>query len=117
MLFAHWDTATAVSLIVSVVIPLAAAGLKWRSLPPALVGVLTLVLSVANGFFTEWAAAGSAFRWQPALNLALSSLIVAVVAHRGQWKGTAIEARLLAFPTAKTAAPAAPAAPPAAPPA
>jgi hypothetical protein len=121
----HPDTATIVSLVVSVLIPLCSATLTRAHWPVELLGVLTMALAVVNGFFTEWADAGSHFDWQVALSRAVVSFVLAVAAHYGVWKGTATTSKLIAFPTKRTpavtppavapsAAPA-PAAPPAAP--
>jgi hypothetical protein len=105
------STAMIVGLIVSVVIPLLSALLTRAHWPTEVVGLLTVLLATANGFFTEWANAGDRFRWQVALSTAIVSYVLAVAAHYGIWKGTSTEARALAAPAAKTK----PAAPPVAP--
>lgn len=100
------DAAQIVALVVSVVIPLCSSLLARAHWPAELVGVLTLVISAGNGFAAQWAAAGSGFDWRPALGLAVGSFIVAVLSRYGLWRGTATDAKLLAFPASKPAAPA-----------
>lgn len=103
----HFDTATIISLIVSVVIPLVSALLYRAHWSITIIGVLTLALSFANGFLTQWADAGNTFAWQAALATTAVDFVMAVVAHKGVWKATPLEANLIAFPRPPaTAAPA-----------
>jgi len=94
----HLDTATTISLIVSVIIPLCSALLYRAHWSITVIGVFTLALSFANGFFTTWADAGDGFAWQQAIAQTVACFVLAVVAHKGVWKATPIEASLIAFP-------------------
>lgn len=104
-----FDTATVVSLIVSIVIPLVSALLYRAHWSITIIGVLTLALSFANGFFTQWADSGPGFNWQHAVLLTVADFILAVAAHKGVWRATPLEANLIQFPKA-TPPPAQPAA-------
>lgn len=103
----HLDLAQILGLIVSVVIPLVSALLSRAHWPQEITGILTLAVSTADGFLTEWAHAGSSWDWKPALGQTIITFFLAVAAHYGVWKGTQTSAKLLAFPRAKPAAPAA----------
>lgn len=113
------DVAQIVGLIASVIIPLVSAALSRTKWPQEITGILTLVVSTADGFFTEWAHAGSNWDWKPALGQTIITFALAVAAHYGIWRGTQTQAKVLAFPQSKPApsqpAPVAP--PPAVPPA
>lgn len=102
----HFDTATIISLIVSVVIPLVSALLYRAHWSITIIGVLTLALSFANGFLTQWADAGNTFAWQAALATTAVDFVMAVVAHKGVWKATPLEANLIAFPRPPASTPA-----------
>lgn len=111
------DVAQIVGLIASVIIPLVSAALSRTKWPQEITGILTLVVSTADGFFTEWAHAASNWDWKPALGQTIITFALAVAAHYGIWKGTQTQAKVLAFPAPKPAQPApapepAPAAPP-----
>lgn len=99
----HLDAAFVVALIVSTVIPLLSSLLARAHWPGEIVGILTLALATANGFFAEWADAGSGFDWRAALGTAVLSFLTAVAARYGLWKGTATDAAALAFPAIPTA--------------
>jgi len=100
-----FDTATVISLIVSIVIPLFSALLFRAHWPVTVIGLLTLALSFANAFFTQWADTGDRFDWRHALLLTVADFIVAVAGHKGIWKATPLESNLIQFP-ARTAPPA-----------
>ena len=100
--FFDLNTPTIVALMVSVVLPLLSALIARPRWPGELVGVLTLLLAGATGFFSEWAAAGDGFRWQTAMSTAVLTFGLAVAARYGLWKGTATDARALAFPVMNT---------------
>lgn len=99
MLTEYLTTAGVISLIVSVVIPLLSSLLAKAHWPGEVVGILTLLIAAANGFFTEWAQAGSGFNWRHALLLAVASFVVAVLSRYGLWKGTVTDGKALAFPS------------------
>jgi hypothetical protein len=94
----HLNTALIVALVVSPVIPLLSSLLARAHWPGEVVGILTLVLAAANGFFSEWAQDGDAFDWRTALSTAVGSFIVAIASRYGLWKGTTTDAKLLQFP-------------------
>lgn len=98
----YLNTATIISLIVSVIIPLLSSLLGRAHWPSEVLGILTLVLATVNGFFTEWQASDR-FDWRHALLLAVGSFVVAVLSRYGLWKGTRTDAKVLAFPAPKPA--------------
>jgi hypothetical protein len=75
------------ALIVSVIIPALSALLARSHWSDNAVGLLTLLLATANGFFSQWAAAGDGFNWKKAVGLSLVSYGIAVLAHYGLIKG------------------------------
>lgn len=97
----YFNTATIVSLIVSVIIPLVSSLLARSHWPGEVLGILTLVLAAANGFFTEWADAGSGFDWKHGLLPTVGSFVVAVLGRFGLWKDTGTDAKILAFGSRK----------------
>lgn len=109
-LWQHLSAAGVASLIVTVVIPVASALLAREHWKPWLVGLLTLVLSTANGFFATWAQQGDGFQWKVALGTTAGSFVLAVIARIGIWKDPGVDAALLAFPRSTSAQPAQPAA-------
>lgn len=96
----HPDTSIIISLIISVVLPLLSSLLSKAHWPAEVAGIITLALSTANGFFTEWAQSSSGpgtFDWRDALGLALSSFIIAALGRLVLWRNTEIDAKLLAI--------------------
>lgn len=71
---------------------LATAAPSWAT------GAITLFLSTATGFFSDWAAQGSNFHWEAALGSALVAWVIAIIHHGKLLKGTNLEADLHAFP-------------------
>jgi hypothetical protein len=94
-------TATTVLLIVSVIIPLLSSLLSRAHWPSEVTGILTLVLSTANGFFVEWSNAGDNFHWKQAVLNSVVSFFVAIASRYGLWKATTTDAVLLRSPRAK----------------
>jgi len=94
----YLNTATIISLIVSVLIPLLSSLLGRAHWPSEVLGILTLVLATANGFFTEWSQTTGGFDWKHALLLSVGSFILAVLSRYGLWKDTRTDAKILAFP-------------------
>lgn len=94
------NLATALALIVSVLLPLASSLLTKQSMPAEVRGILTLLLATVTGFVTEWAHAAASsdvsFRWQAAAGTAAVSFVIAVLARYGLWKGTVTDAKALA---------------------
>lgn len=96
------NTAVIVSLVVSVVIPLVSSLLSRTHWPSEVTGLITLALSCANGFFTEWNEAGSEhFDWRAGLALAVQSFIVAALARGALWRGTKTDEKVLALGSRK----------------
>jgi uncharacterized membrane protein YqaE (UPF0057 family) len=90
------DTATIISLVVSVVIPGVSSLLAKQHWPGELIGLLTLALATANGFFTEWAKSPNDYDWKNALLLAVFSYALAVFGRVGIFKDTKLDEKLLA---------------------
>lgn len=95
-LLAHLPTATIVGIVASVVIPGLSSLLAKAHWPSEVVGALTLLLSTADGFLSEWAKDGAGFAWKAAAGTAALSYLVALAARLGIFKGTALDAKLLA---------------------
>lgn len=106
-----YSTAFVLSIVVSLVIPLASSLLTRAHWSVQATGMITMLLSAISGFFVEWSQAVNIdhFNWKNAAVAALVSYAFAVAAHYGAWKGSA-EALLHAFP-GRSATPAPPAAP------
>jgi len=94
------NLATALALVVSVVLPLVSSLLTKESMPAEVRGILTLLLATVTGFVTEWAHAAASsdvsFRWQAAAGTAAVSFVIAVLSRYGLWRGTATDAKALA---------------------
>jgi hypothetical protein len=99
----HLDLAGALSLAVSVVIPLLSSLLSRAHWPAEVSGLLTLLLSGATGFLTEWGRAGAGFNWHAAAAAAVVSFVIAVLSRYGLWKDTATDAALLNIGSVKPA--------------
>lgn len=97
VLLAHLPLATWLGLLVSIVIPAASALLVKAHWDASVTGVLTLLLSTADGFLTQWAHAGSGFDWRAAAGTALMSWLIAALTQSKILSGTQLEARLLAL--------------------
>jgi hypothetical protein len=93
--FFDMNTSMIIALVVSIIIPLLSNIVAKEHWPKEVVGIMTAFLATANGFFSEWDQAGSNFRWQTALSMAVLSFFLAVAAHYGLWKDTKTEAKLL----------------------
>lgn len=89
------STATLVAYVLSVGLPLLSSLLSRQHWPSELTGILTLLLSGLTGFGTEWAHAGSGFRWQAAASVALTSFVIAILSRYGIWRDTHLDAKLL----------------------
>jgi len=113
-LFTHLDVATVIGLVVSVVIPALSSLLSREHWDAAVTGVLTLLLSTADGFFTQWGAHPVDFQWKAAVGTAVVSYAIALATRFGVLKDTALDAKLLAVGSPPTGA-AVSATPPAAP--
>lgn len=98
----HPDTAFILSLVLSVFIPLVSSLLGRAHWPGEVLGILTALISGANGFFTEWAESSRLhhYDWRTALGLALGSFVVASLGRVILWAGTRTDAKILAFPSA-----------------
>ena len=94
----HFDTATILALLVSIVIPLVSTLLMKAHWPVDVMSYLTIVLAAINGFVTEWAQSPNAnhYDWKTAVGISLSSLVVALISRRGLWVGTKTDAKLAA---------------------
>lgn len=95
----HWDTAQTLAVMASLIIPGVSALLAKGKIPANVAGFLTLVLAAVTGFVTTWADSSNSthYDWKTAAGTALFSLVVAVGAHYGFWKGTEVQAHLLAI--------------------
>jgi hypothetical protein len=92
------NTATVIAFVVSILIPAISSlvtSVKW---PPEIAGYVTLFLSAANGFFTEWGAHPHDYHWQAGLVTAIISYLIAVASRLQLWQGTTIDHHLIAFP-------------------
>lgn len=78
-------TAVVLWFAVTVLMPLA-VGLttKWNT-SSAVKSLLLVGLSLANGFASEWLAAGDTYNWSAALIKAALALVVAIASHFGVW--------------------------------
>jgi hypothetical protein len=94
----HPDTALILSLFVSLFIPLLSSLLAKSHWDGAVIGMLTLVLTTANGFLTEWSLSNDAghYDWKTALGITLYSFLFAVFGRLALWKNTRLDAKLLA---------------------
>lgn len=101
----HWDTATSLSVVLSFVIPALSALAARGKIPANVAGLITMLISALNGFFTEWAESSGPthFDWKTAAGIALFSYLVAVASHYGLWRGTETQAHLLAVGNQKAA--------------
>lgn len=101
----HLDTATLVGLVLSVVIPAVSSLLSREHWDTAVTGAVTLLLSGADGFFSQWAAHPSDFQWKAALGTAVASYALALLVRFGVLKDTNLDATLLAVGSPKSYAP------------
>lgn len=95
----HWDTAQTLAVLSGLIIPGVSALLAKGKIPANVAGFLTLVLAAVSGFVAEWATSSNAtqYDWKTAAGVSLFSLLVAIGAHYGFWKGTEVQAHLLAI--------------------
>lgn len=85
MTMIHFNLATVVFLAASYGIPGLASLLTFVKWPTWVTGVISLVLASAGGLLTEASQPG--FDWRGGALLALSSLGVALIAHKQLWEG------------------------------
>lgn len=95
------DTATILAIALSWLIPLLSSLLARAHWPGEVVGILTLLISAANGFLSEWARDTVSYNWRHGLLVAVASFVVAVLGRYGLWRNTATDAKVLAFPAPK----------------
>ena len=105
----HLNPALVAGFVVSVIIPAVSSLVgrqHWRHLGFRL-GLITLALSTLDGFFSQWAATpdGTPFAWRAALGAAATSYLIAVLARLNLWKGTTVDAALLAVGSKPAPAP------------
>lgn len=105
----HLPTAVVVALIAANGIPYLTALVHRQRWPSFALGLTTMVLSVADGFFSTWAASPDAadYDWKAAVGVSISAFFIAAVQHSKVLKGTGVEAALLAAGN-RTTAPATP---------
>jgi len=92
-----FNLATVLSLLTSLVIPGVSALLAGGKVPNNVAGFLTPLLSIASGFCAAWANDVHGYDWRAGLVTGLLNYGIAVASHFGMWRGTGIEARLLAL--------------------
>lgn len=102
-LFAHLPLPLILATVASVLIPGLSALLAKAHWDQSLTGALTLGLSTALGFLTEWAHAGAGFDWRAAVGTAAVSWLVAAVSQSKILSGTALESWLLSIGSATPA--------------
>lgn len=95
--FLTLNTALTLSLVMNFLIP-GISSLVAKS--HAIAGIVTPILTAANGFFTEWSLSSDShhYMWQSALGWAVLSYLIATGARYGLWKNTAVDKALIAFP-------------------
>lgn len=86
----HLDTATALALVLSTLIPALSTLIRRPHWSVGVAGVITLALSTLTGFLTTWADSSGAshYHWQTAAEISLSSFIIAAFARLVLWKDT-----------------------------
>lgn len=89
------ETAAALQLLVSVVLPLVSAAIARGVIPANVAGYLTPLLAAANGLFGDWARNPAHYQWQAGVTTAAVSYGLAVLAHLGIWNGTGLYKTLL----------------------
>jgi hypothetical protein len=89
------NTTTILALVISIVLPLLSSLLSKPHWPAEIAGIITLALSTATGFLTEWANAGGDYHWQTALETTLVSFGIAVLGRTGLWRNTVLDSLLL----------------------
>ncbi len=80
------NLASVLMLVSSYFIPAVAALLTKVKWPASVIGVIALALSTLGGFVAELQADPS-YNWKHGALLALSSLAVALIAHKQLWEG------------------------------
>lgn len=70
--------------------------------PSWLTGMVTVTLSLASGFLSDWAAAGSGFDWRSALGASFGTWVVASLHHWKVLSGTEVETKLYAALPSRT---------------
>lgn len=94
------NLALALSLGLSVFIPLISALLSDVRLPQEITGLITLGISLLNGFLLDWTHATNIhnFDWKDALGVAAGSWLLAAVGQVVLWAQTKSSSKLLAKP-------------------
>jgi hypothetical protein len=107
----HGQTALVVGFIAAYFIPYVTAFVHREHWPSIVMGVITTVLSVADGFFSTWAASSnvSHYDWKTAVSASFAAFVMAFFSHKTVLKGTELEDSLLAVGSKPKAAPAPPA--------
>lgn len=93
------NTTIVLTMIIAFLIPLLSALLSRAHWDQTITGLLTVGLSIASGYFTEWLHSSNVnhYDWHTALGLALFSFFVAIASHFGVWQGGSLENGLLAI--------------------
>ena len=96
-LFGQLPQPAIIALIASVIIPGFSAAVVKEHWDASITGILTIALSTADGFFTEWAKDGSDFNWKLGVGIAIGSWIIAAITQSKVLSGTQFEAWLLSL--------------------
>lgn len=86
-----------VGVLLSVFAPVLSSLIAKEHWDQSITGALTLLISTAVGFFTEWGHAGGDFNWRTAAAASLLSWAVAIAAHSKILSVTDLGAKLLAL--------------------
>jgi hypothetical protein len=95
-LFGQLPQVAVIAFIASTIIPAFSAWVVREHWDSSITGVVTLGLSTADGFFSEWAKDGDSFNWKYAIGIALGSWAIAAITQSKILSGTQLEAWLLA---------------------
>jgi hypothetical protein len=94
----HLSTATILALILSVVIPhLTSLVSNTKIIPVWAGGYVTLVLSAATGFCSEWAQSPDHYDWRQGLATAVGAFVVAALSRQVILKDTPTDTKLIDF--------------------
>jgi hypothetical protein len=93
-------TSTYVLLAVSWLFPLLSNLINRQHWPTEVVGILTLLVSTAGGFVSEYFQDPSHQHWGNAIGKAFLAYVLAAFAHEKIWKGTTTDRKTLAWPNA-----------------
>lgn len=94
----HPDTLLVLTLIIGGLLPGLSALLSRAHWDQFVTGVITVGLSIANGFFQTWLNSSSRthYDWRDAAGIAAFTWLVAVMSNLGIWQNTKVVGRLLA---------------------